>query len=82
MNVTVTHGTSYMAIDPGPAKLRLQKGESALAAVSWSDTVEVDEDKAAGTYLSIAGGTRDEPVVRRSSPTSAPPPRSPSPPGA
>jgi hypothetical protein len=63
MKVTVTHGTSYMAIDPGPAKLRLRKGESALAAVSWSNTVEAGEDEAEGTYLSIARGARDKPVV-------------------
>jgi hypothetical protein len=63
MKVTVTHGTSYMAIDPGPARLRLRKGESALAAVSWSNTVEIGEAKAAGTYLSIAKDARDKPVV-------------------
>ena len=63
MKVTVTHGLSYMAIDPGPTKLRLRKGESARAAVSWSNTVEAGEDKAAGTYLSIARSTRDKPVV-------------------
>lgn len=62
MKVTVTHGISYMAIDPGPTKLRLKKGESALAAVSWSNTVEIGEDEAAGTYLSI-GRAHDKPVV-------------------
>ena len=63
MKVTVTHGLSYMAVDPGPTQLRLRKGESALAAVSWSNTVEAGEDKAAGTYLSIARSTRGKPVV-------------------
>jgi hypothetical protein len=54
MNVTVARGTSYMAMDPGPTQIRLNKGESAVAAVSWSSTVEVAEDKASGTYLAVA----------------------------
>ena len=63
MNVTVAHGTSYMARDPGPTKIRLDKGESALAAVSWSNTVEVAEDKASGTYLAVARHRGERPVV-------------------
>lgn len=63
MKVTVKHGTSYMAIDPGPTKLHLRKGQSAMAAVSWSNTVEIGEDKAAGTYLSIARRAHDKPVI-------------------
>jgi hypothetical protein len=63
MKVTVTHGLSYMAIDPGPTKLRLSKGESAMAAVSWSNTVEMGADKAEGTYLSIAARAHDKPIV-------------------
>ena len=35
MNLTITRGTSYMAIDPGPKKLILGKGETALAGRSW-----------------------------------------------
>jgi hypothetical protein len=63
MKVTVAHGISYMAIDPGPSRIRLNKGESALAAISWSSTVEVAEDKASGTYLAIARQAGDHPVV-------------------
>lgn len=29
MKVTVAHGTSYLAIDPGPARIHLDKGETA-----------------------------------------------------
>jgi len=64
MNVTITHGTSYMARDPGPTPIRLHKGESALAAVSWSNTVEVAETIAPGTYLAIARHTGDRPTTR------------------
>ncbi|WP_328998400.1 DUF4232 domain-containing protein [Kribbella sp. NBC_00709] len=63
MNVTVTRGTSYMAIDPGPAKLLLRKGETAVAAISWSNTVEAGEDKASGTYVAVARGKGEHAVV-------------------
>ncbi|TDX03090.1 uncharacterized protein DUF4232 [Kribbella sp. VKM Ac-2566] len=63
MNVTIEHGTSYMARDPGPTRIRLRKGESALAAVSWSSTVEVAEDKASGTYLAVARHRDERPVT-------------------
>ncbi|WP_134129458.1 DUF4232 domain-containing protein [Kribbella pratensis] len=63
MNVTIAHGTSYMARDPGPTRIRLRKGESALAAVSWSSTVEVAEDKASGTYLAVARHRGERPVI-------------------
>jgi hypothetical protein len=63
MNVTITRGNSYMAIDPGPTKLSLRKGQTALAVVSWSSTVEAGEDKEAGTYLAVARAATDHPVV-------------------
>ena len=63
MNLTVARGTSYMAIDPGPTRIRLRKGKSALAAVAWSSTVEVAEDKASGTYLAVARRSGDHPVI-------------------
>jgi len=63
MNLTITRGTSYMAIDPGPKKLILGKGETALAAISWSNTVEAGEDKASGTYLAVARGKDEHAVV-------------------
>lgn len=52
-----------MAIDPGPTRIHLHKGESALAAVSWSSTVEVAENKTSGTYLRIASHTGTKPIV-------------------
>ncbi|MFD7157987.1 DUF4232 domain-containing protein [Kribbella sp. NPDC059898] len=63
MTVTVAHGTSYMAIDPGPARIRLDTGETALAAVAWSNTVEVAEDKASGSYLAVAPRRGERQVV-------------------
>jgi hypothetical protein len=63
MKVTVAHGISYMAIDPGPTKIRLPKGKTALAVVSWSSTVEIAEDKASGTYLNLAPRPGNSPVT-------------------
>ncbi|MEU4295062.1 DUF4232 domain-containing protein [Kribbella sp. NPDC026596] len=63
MKVTVTHGTSYMAIDPGPTKLRLRKGESAQAAIAWSSTVEIGGDNQNGAYLSVARAKHEKPTV-------------------
>jgi hypothetical protein len=63
MDVTVTRGTSYMAIDPGPTTIHLRKGETAMAAVSWSNTVELGKDTAEGTYLSIASRAHDKPII-------------------
>ncbi|WP_344748229.1 DUF4232 domain-containing protein [Kribbella aluminosa] len=54
VKATVARGTSYLAIDPGPARIRLNTGETALAAIAWPNTVEVAEDKVSGTYLAIA----------------------------
>ena len=39
MPFTVAHESTYMVIDPGPAPLVLQPGESAVTGVSWSATV-------------------------------------------
>ncbi|MFF0345313.1 DUF4232 domain-containing protein [Kribbella sp. NPDC004875] len=63
MNVKVTRGSSYMALDRGPTRILLHKGQSALAAVSWSNTVEVAEDKISGTYLAITARTTDHPII-------------------
>jgi hypothetical protein len=63
MNLTITRGTSYMAIDPGPKKLVLRQGETALAAISWSNTVEAGEDKASGTYVAVARSKGEHPIV-------------------
>jgi hypothetical protein len=63
MKLTIAHGTSYMAIDPGPSRIRLAHGQSALAAIAWSNTVEVAEDNLTGTYLAIAPHTGQSPVI-------------------
>lgn len=63
LKVSVVHGSSYMATDPGPRKIQLRKGESALAAVSWSNTVEAGLDKGEGSFLSVARGKGDTPVI-------------------
>lgn len=63
MKISVAHDSSYMATDPGPARIRLGKGESALAAVSWSNTVEVYGGAVTDTYLSVARGKGDTPIV-------------------
>jgi uncharacterized protein DUF4232 len=63
LKVAVARDSSYMAIDPGPVRIRLAHGESALAAVSWSSTVEMGAAKLTGTYLSIASGNGDRPVI-------------------
>ncbi|MGX5656028.1 DUF4232 domain-containing protein [Geodermatophilus nigrescens] len=39
MAFETAHESSYMVIDPGPAPLVLQPGESAVTGVSWSATV-------------------------------------------
>jgi len=46
-----------------PDPKRLAKGESVLAAVSWSNTVEMGGDNETGTYLSVARGKGDKEVV-------------------
>lgn len=63
MKLTIAHGTSYMAIDPGPSRIRLTHGQSALAVIAWSNTVEVAEDNLTGTYLAIASHTGQPPVI-------------------
>jgi hypothetical protein len=63
LKVAVVHGSSMMAKDPGPRKAVLDKGESAEAAVAWSNTVEAGLDKREGNYLSVASGNGDAPVI-------------------
>ena len=75
LSVVVVTSSGWLSADgePLPAALlqpeetleyRLHKGESALAAVSWSNTVEVAETIAPGTYLAIAPHTGDRPTTR------------------
>ncbi|WEK62524.1 MAG: DUF4232 domain-containing protein [Candidatus Microbacterium colombiense] len=35
LDVTVEHGRSFMAEDPGPSSITLQPGESAMAVIGW-----------------------------------------------
>ncbi len=51
-----------MAKDPGPTKIVLRKGQSAMAAVSWSNTTTSGK-KGDGQFLSVARGKGDEPVI-------------------
>ena len=52
LELTVTRGSSYMAIDPGPAPLSVEPGASVLAVVSWAGTV-TDGDIVTGAYLDV-----------------------------
>jgi hypothetical protein len=51
-----------MARDPGSSRILLDKGESVLAVVAWSNTA-TSGDKADGNFLSVARSKGDEPVV-------------------
>jgi hypothetical protein len=53
VKLTVQHGSSYMARDPGTQRIRLAKGEEVLSVVAWSNTV-TDGDTTNGTYLAVA----------------------------
>lgn len=52
LELTVTRGSSYMAIDPGPAPLSVEPGASVLAVVSWAGTV-THGDIVTGAYLDV-----------------------------
>nr|WP_238354800.1 DUF4232 domain-containing protein [Kribbella sandramycini] len=62
MKITVSRGSSYLATDPGPGKIRLKQGKSVEAFVSWSNTTTDGEVRNA-TFLSIARGKQEGPVV-------------------
>jgi hypothetical protein len=53
VKLTVEHGSSYMATDPGPRRIRLANGETVLSVVAWSNTV-TDGDKMNGSYQAVA----------------------------
>lgn len=53
MAVTVTHGSSYVAIDPGPSGgITLAPGQSVLSVIGWSATV-TDGVPATGEYVEV-----------------------------
>jgi hypothetical protein len=62
MPVTVAHESTYMVIDPGPAPLVLQPGESAVTGLSWSATV-TDGEPGEGQAVRVAAVAGDTPQV-------------------
>ncbi|GAA1972111.1 DUF4232 domain-containing protein [Amycolatopsis minnesotensis] len=52
MTITIEHGVSYMARDPGPAPHTLEPGQHLLSVLSWSSTV-TDGDSAAGSFVTV-----------------------------
>ncbi|MGY1813735.1 DUF4232 domain-containing protein [Blastococcus sp. SYSU D00820] len=59
MPVSVVHESTYMVIDPGPAPLVLQPGQTAVTGLSWSATVtdgEIGEGQAV-RIRAVAGDT-------------------------
>ncbi|GAB3817815.1 hypothetical protein GCM10028799_22790 [Kribbella italica] len=63
LGITVAHDSSYMAIDPGPARLRLAKGQTALSVVAWSNTVADGPDPETGQFLKVAASKGDAQAV-------------------
>ncbi|WP_081736450.1 DUF4232 domain-containing protein [Amycolatopsis orientalis] len=58
MNVSIEHGGSYMAIDPGVSPQTVQPGGTLLSVVSWSNTVTVGSPEA-GAYVTVAAAKGD-----------------------
>ncbi|HEV7978652.1 DUF4232 domain-containing protein [Amycolatopsis sp.] len=62
LDVRVNHDSSYMATDPGPAKVTLVTGEKLLSVVSWSATV-MDGDTVTGAALSVTTVPGEAPQI-------------------
>jgi uncharacterized protein DUF4232 len=60
--LTVAHGSSYMATDPGPTRIRLARGKSVLASVAWSNTVTYGDNQS-GAYFAISWRKGVPPVI-------------------
>ena len=71
IKLTVQHGSSYMARDPGPQPIRLAKGETLLSVVAWSNTV-TDGDTTNGSHLAVAHAKGEPTTSGRCSRISAP----------
>jgi hypothetical protein len=63
LGTTVAHDSSYMAMDPGPQRLRLGKGQTAVSVVAWSNTVADGSDPQAGQFLKVAASKGDAQAV-------------------
>jgi len=60
--LTVAHGSSYMATDPGPTRIRLAKGKTVLASIAWSNTVTYGDNNK-GSYFAISWKKGVAPVI-------------------
>jgi hypothetical protein len=58
LDVTVEHGRSFMAEDPGPAPITLQPGESASAVIGWDANSEHGQLAARSLWIAVAPGER------------------------
>lgn len=56
LDVTVEHGRSFMAEDPGPSPITLQPGESASAVIGWDANSENGQLAARSLWLAVAPG--------------------------
>lgn len=56
LDVTVEHGRSFMAEDPGPSQITLQPGESASAVIGWDANSENGQLAARSLWLAVAPG--------------------------
>ncbi|WP_460649222.1 DUF4232 domain-containing protein [Kribbella endophytica] len=63
LGTAVAHDSSYMAIDPGPERLKLAKGQTAVSVVAWSNTVAAGSDPEAGQFLKVAASKGDAQAV-------------------
>ena len=63
LGTVVAHDSSYMAIDPGPGRLRLGKGQTAVSVVAWSNTVADGSDPVTGQFLKVAASKGDAQAV-------------------
>ena len=60
--LTVAHGSSYMATDPGPTRIRLAPGKTVLASIAWSNTVTYGDNNK-GSYFAISWRKGVAPVI-------------------
>jgi hypothetical protein len=49
LGTAVAHDSSYLAIDPGPARVKLAQGQTAVSVVAWSNTVAAGSDPRPGS---------------------------------
>ncbi|MEU4016521.1 DUF4232 domain-containing protein [Microbacterium sp. NPDC028030] len=56
LDVSVEHGRSFMAEDPGAAPITLQPGESASAVIGWDANSEQGQLAARSLWIAVASG--------------------------